>query len=149
MGLFIKDGGHDRLIGHVIGNRVSGGRITEGSMSMPENWQTLARNAAFKVDGEVIGNDPNGASIAIHSVAISPEYQGKGVGKALVAAYIQYIKDAQVLADCIMLIAHDYLIRFYESTGFKNCGSSHCQFAGGGWFDLVPKFPNPTSILYY
>jgi hypothetical protein len=52
-----------------------------------------------------------------------------------------------VLADCIMLIAHDYLIRFYESTGFKNCGSSHCQFAGGGWFDLVIPQPYFNFIL--
>ncbi|CAI7623812.1 unnamed protein product [Penicillium pancosmium] len=137
IGLFINDGGNDRLIGHVIGNRISGGRVTEGSILMPENWRTLARNEAFTANGEVIGNDPNGTAIAVHSVAISPEYQGKGVGRAMVAAYIQYIKDAKIPAECIMLIAHDYLVRFYESTGFENCGNSHCQFAGGGWFDLV------------
>lgn len=137
IGLFINEEGNERLIGHVIGNRLSGGRVTEGSILMPENWRTVAHNKAFTAEGQVIGNDPNGAAIAVHSVAISPEYQGKGVGKALVAAYIQYIKDTNMPAECITLIAHDYLIRFYESAGFESRGKSHCQFAGGGWFDMV------------
>lgn len=58
-------------------------------MLMPENWRSVPPNQAVVVDGQVIGNDPNGRTIAIHSVVIVPEFQGNGIGKALVKAYIQ------------------------------------------------------------
>lgn len=137
LGLFVKEEQNDRLIGHVIANRTSTQSITEGSMEMPENWRSLTPNDVVKVHGEVIGNDPNGTTIAIHSVVIIPEFQGKGVGKELVKAYIKYIRDVNIPGDRLLLIAHGHLIKFYESTGFKNQGRSECQFAGGGWFDLV------------
>ena len=133
----MKEEENDRLIGHTIANRTSASSITEGSMEMPENWRSLTPNDVVKVDGEVIGNDPNGTTIAIHSVVIIPEFQGKGVGKTLVKAYIRYIRDANILGDRLLLIAHRHLIKFYESAGFKNQGQRECQFAGGGWFDLV------------
>ncbi|OQE29950.1 hypothetical protein PENSTE_c002G01303 [Penicillium steckii] len=139
LGLFVKEEENDRLIGHTIANRTSASSITEGSMEMPENWRSLTPNDVVQVDGEVIGNDPNGTTIAIHSVVIIPEFQGKGVGKALVKAYIRYIRDANIPGDRLSLIAHGHLIKFYESAGFKNQGQSECQFAGGGWFDLDLK----------
>lgn len=43
----------------------------------------------------------------------------------------------KVPAERVVLIAHGHLVKFYESAGFENRGPSPCQFAGGGWFDLV------------
>ncbi|GAB1203052.1 hypothetical protein APSETT445_001678 [Aspergillus pseudonomiae] len=68
---------------------------------------------------------------------ILPAYQGTGVGNYLVKEYVEYIRNAEIEADRIVLICHDYLIRFYESAGFVNRGLSRCQFAGGGWVDMV------------
>ena len=104
---------------------------------MPDNWRNLPAGQACIVDGQLIGNDPNGKTIAVHSVVMSPEYQGNGAGKALVKAYIEYIKELKVATDGIVLIAHDYLIKFYEGAGFVNRGRSSCQFAGDVWYDLV------------
>ncbi|KAF9888607.1 hypothetical protein FE257_008539 [Aspergillus nanangensis] len=137
LGLFIKAKDNERLIGHVIANRTSFKTATDGSMLMPESWRSLAPHDVSLCEGEIIGNDPAGGTVAIHSVAISPEYQGKGVGRALVKAYVQYIREANVVADRIVLIAHGHLIGFYEAAGFHNFGPSPCQFAGGGWFDMV------------
>lgn len=117
--------------------RVPTKEITEGSMHMPDNWRNLPAGQACIVDGQLIGNDPNGKTIAVHSVVMSPEYQGNGAGKALVKAYIEYIKELKVATDGIVLIAHDYLIKFYEGAGFVNRGRSSCQFAGDVWYDLV------------
>lgn len=149
LGLFIKDGESERLIGHVIANRASGEYVTDGSMMMPENWQTLSGDEAVIIDGQVVGNDPKGSTVTIHSVVIIPEFQGKGVGKALVDAYIQYIKDAKIPAKRLAMIAHGHLIKFYESSGFEKQGLSKCQFAGGGWYDLVMLSNNDCFFGVY
>jgi GNAT superfamily N-acetyltransferase len=145
VGLFIKtQTGIDQQIGHVIGARTSSNTITEASMGMPENWESLPSDEAVVVDGQVVGNDPMGENVAIHSVVTIPQFQGRGVGKALVRAYIEYIKETQRGSDfrSIVLIAHDYLVKFYEQGGFENRGVSECRFAGGVWFDLVCEFDN-------
>jgi ribosomal protein S18 acetylase RimI-like enzyme len=139
LGLFIEneDGvGSDKLIGHVIALRTHDTRITDGSVGMPTNWRSLDDEPVF-VDGELIGNHKYGENIAIHSVAVSPEYQGKKVGRALVRAYIEYLGRGCFGANKAVLIAHDYLVKFYEDVGFKNLGKSESSFAGGGWFDMV------------
>lgn len=137
MGLFIKTEDKEELVGHIIGMRVPSKDITEGSMHMPERWREIPAGQAHLVNGQLIGNDPKGKTIAIHSVVVSPQYQGNGTGKALVKSYIEFIKESNVEADGIVLIAHDYLIKFYEGAGFVNRGRSTCQFAGEVWYDLV------------
>ncbi|KAK1142924.1 hypothetical protein N8T08_007165 [Aspergillus melleus] len=103
---------------------------------MPENWTSLAADEVVTVNGEAIGSEPHGGSVAVHCLAVVPEFQGKGVGRALFNAYIEYIKSGVVRADRIVIIAHDHLIRFYESFEFGNEGPSACAFGGGGWFDM-------------
>ncbi|KAJ5454076.1 acyl-CoA N-acyltransferase [Penicillium daleae] len=137
MGLFIKTPTGGRQIGHVIGARISSNTITEASMGMPENWQSLPVSEPVVVDGQTVGNDPSGGNVAIHSVVTIPEFQGKGIGRDMVKAYVEYIREEARDVKSIVLIAHDYLIRFYEQGGFKNRGTSECRFAGGVWTDLV------------
>ncbi|PLB50821.1 acyl-CoA N-acyltransferase [Aspergillus steynii IBT 23096] len=141
LGLFIQppNTAREQLIGHIIANRTRASLVTHESMLMPDSWASLPPNTAATVNGEIIGNDPQGTNIAIHSVAMVPEYQGGGVGRALVKEYIEYIRRSKesIQAERIILLAHDYLIRFYESVGFVESGPSACQFAGGGWFDLA------------
>ncbi|CAG8887117.1 unnamed protein product [Penicillium egyptiacum] len=139
LGLFVEneqDPASPTLIGHVIAVRSPYTRITDGSMAMPENWRSLDDEPVF-VNDELIGNHKYGDSIAIHSVAISPEYQGKKVGRALVRAYLEHLGRGCFGASKVVLIAHDYLVNFYESVGFKNQGKSPSNFAGGVWFDMT------------
>ncbi|KAJ5950967.1 uncharacterized protein N7479_009380 [Penicillium vulpinum] len=143
LGLFVEneqDPASSTLIGHVIAVRSPYTRITDGSMSMPENWRTLPDDEPVFVNDELIGNHKYGDTIAIHSVAISPEYQGKKVGRALVRAYIEHLGRGRFGAGRVVLIAHDYLVNFYESVGFKNQGRSQSNFAGGVWFDMTYSF---------
>ncbi|KAJ5152708.1 uncharacterized protein N7482_009186 [Penicillium canariense] len=136
LGLFLKTENGDRHIGHVIGNKLSSNSITESSMHMPANWESQPANEPCVLDGQTVGHDPKGENLAIHSVVTIPEFQGRGIGKALVKAYIAFVRQEEIPAKNILLIAHDYLIKFYESAGFENHGPSACQFAGGGWYDL-------------
>jgi ribosomal protein S18 acetylase RimI-like enzyme len=148
LGLFVNNE-HESpptLIGHVIAVRSPYEVVTDGSMSMPEDWESLPNDKPVFVDGELIGNHKDGNSIAIHSVAISPDYQGKRVGRALVSAYTRHLKKGSFDASRAVLIAHDYLVHFYESVGFRNLGVSKSRFAGGVWYDMVcllfPSFIN-------
>ena len=89
------------LIGHVIATRSSSNRVTDGAMEMPQNWQSLAADKEVTVDGEAMGSEPRGGNVAMRSLAITPAYQQKGVGRGLMNAYIEYIKWCCVCrADC-------------------------------------------------
>ena len=102
-------------------------------MQLPANWKN---ERASVEDGQAVGHEEGGSTIAIHSLAVDPKHQGKQVGSTLMKSYIHRIREAQI-ADRIAIIVHDHLIPFYESFGFESHGPSKCQFGGGGWVDMV------------
>lgn len=100
-------------------------------------------------NGETIGHDEYSRNIALHSLAVLPEHQGKQVGSTLLKSYIQRIREAGI-ADRIVIIAHDNLVPFYEGFGFENRGPSDCKHGGGGWYDLVRLSPvYPLLLLLF
>lgn len=121
------------LIGHIIATRTSEPCVTDRSMKLPSKWQ--GERWTFE-DGEAVGHEEGGGTIAIHSLAVLEEHQGKQVGSTLMKSYIHRIREAQI-ADRIAIIAHDHLVDFYKSFGFEDHGESKCQFGGGGWRDMV------------
>jgi GNAT superfamily N-acetyltransferase len=112
-------------------------------MELPANWQSERMTVE---NGETVGHDEYGGTIAIHSLAVLPEHQGKQVASTLMKSYIQRIRDAQI-AERLSIIAHDHLVPFYESFGFENRGLSKCQFGGGGWTNLVSTIPSESLFL--
>lgn len=83
-----------------------------------------------------LGNKQDGRTVAIHSLAVLPNFQHKGLGTTLMKAYLDRLAKQDV-ADKAALIAHQEMIPYYEKFGFKNRGKSAAQFGGGGWFDMV------------
>jgi GNAT superfamily N-acetyltransferase len=53
-----------------------------------------------------VGHQEAGRTIVLHSVAILPHFQGRGLGRVLMQGYIQQMNGAAV-ADRLALIAHD------------------------------------------
>ena len=88
---------------------------------------------------ELRGHHDNGRTIAVHSLAVLPEYQKKGLGKIVMKAYVQRMEGAGV-AERISLLAHGDMIKFYEGLGFEDKGESGVVFGGGGWRNMV-SFP--------
>ncbi|KAJ6172077.1 hypothetical protein N7470_001144 [Penicillium chermesinum] len=129
------------LVGHIIATRTSEPCVTDRSMRLPSNWQN--ERWTFE-DNQAIGHEEGGSTIAIHSLAVCPEHQGKQVGSTLMKSYIHRIREAQI-ADRVAIIAHDHLVPFYESFGFESRGPSKCQFGGGGWVDLVLEFGSESN----
>lgn len=85
-----------------------------------------------------LGHKEAGSTICIHSLAVLPKYQGKGLGKTLMKAYLQRMEGHGV-AERTALIAHEELIPYYEKFGYVNKGKSAVKFGGGGWYDMVKE----------
>lgn len=105
-------------------------------MGVPKDWRIKKSTLPSPGEEEPVGHQDQGSTIAIHSLAVLPEHQDKGLGKMLLKSYIQRIQDAKI-ADRLVLLAHDHLLPFYTGLGFENAGRSKCTLGGGGWNDLV------------
>ncbi len=91
----------------------------------------------FLTDDLFHGSKPNpssGGTIAVTGLAISKEFQGQGIGTALIAA----LKDVAVSQNRlgITLTCHDHLISYYEMNGFSDQGLSESVHGGGIWFNM-------------
>ncbi|KAL2360727.1 hypothetical protein RJZ56_006407 [Blastomyces dermatitidis] len=131
-----------QLIAHILATRTPALCVTDAAMGIPPNWRDKSSSTLESCNGsEPLGHQDQGSTIAVHSLAVLPEHQGKRLGSTLLKAYIQRIKDAAI-ANRIALLAHDHLIPFYTSLGFENRGLSDCTFGGGGWYSMVLDFAN-------
>lgn len=90
-------------------------------------------------DGVRRGHKEDGKTVAMHSLAVLPDFQGKGLGKTLVRAFLQRL-EGQGVGERVALLSHEGLVPYYESLGFENKGQSQAAFGGGGWFDMVKVF---------
>lgn len=121
------------LIGHVIATQSSETQVTDESMEFPPDWQSNTSTV------ETRGHRDGGRTIAVHSVAILPAYQNRGLGKTIVRSHTQRMETSGI-GDRIALLAHDPLVGFYEKAGFENKGKSDAKFGGGGWNDMIYEF---------
>lgn len=87
---------------------------------------------------QTVGHDEAGRTLALHSLAVLPDYQGLGVGKMLMKAYVQRMVEAEV-ADRIALLTYPKLVPWYEKFGFEKIGESKATHGGGGWIDMVRR----------
>ena len=82
----------------------------------------------------VIGD--GGMSFYIKDFAVIPSYQGKGVGKSLMAALERYVKECKPLdwAVSLELISSKEAVNFYKKYGFEE---RPCTWDGPGMFKMV------------
>ena len=98
-------------------------------------------NARYIHDDLFTQSQPNpatGGFCAILSLAVAPEYQGKGIAGKLLEELISQCRTAK--RDGITLTCLENLIPFYEKHGFKNEGVSASEHAGEIWYNLVMVF---------
>lgn len=123
------------LLGHVVATKTTTLVVTDEDMAYPTPSDPDPK----------LGHKEEGRTVCIHSLAVLPQYQGKGLGKTLLKAYLHRIKSQQV-ADNAALIAHEHLIPYYEKLGFVNRGPSKAQFGGGGWYDMVKELKGSRDV---
>ncbi|KAK0936064.1 hypothetical protein LTR29_012342 [Friedmanniomyces endolithicus] len=132
------------LLGHIIATKTTNPTIKDEDMAVPSSPNPT--NTTDPSDPPAAppapappapaGHKEEGRTLAIHSLAILPQYQRHGLGRTLLQAYLQRM-ESHAIGDRAALIAHEALVPFYERFGFVNQGRSGVEFAGGGWWDLV------------
>ncbi|TKX25375.1 acetyltransferase (GNAT) domain-containing protein 6 [Elsinoe australis] len=147
------------LLGHVIATKTTNLYVRDEDMELPPKWReehqrgidspstvtpagTPKLGASSDSKGSALpGHKEEGRTICIHSLAVLPDFQGKGLGRLLMRSYIQRMESSGV-ADRIAIIAHDQLVPFYEGMGFESRGKSPVVFGGGNWVDMVLDLRN-------
>lgn len=102
-----KNGAISVLVGHVVACKTNDLTATDDSMSVPEDWDSPHPAPTRR------GHQEAGRTIVLHSVAILPGFQGRGIGRVLMMAYMQNMNGAGI-ADRLTLIAHDVSFRATE-----------------------------------
>lgn len=110
----------EKLVGHIIATKTEGKHVSDKSM-------------------EIGGHIESGSTIAIHSVVVDPEYQGKHIGYIMLKDYVQKFFGL-CTAEGMALLAHEKLVPFYTKHGFKDEGKSSSNFAGESWKALRLPF---------
>jgi ribosomal protein S18 acetylase RimI-like enzyme len=132
-------------------------RIGYASESGPELF-TVARNvdndqvvaflcttlttADLVTDESMSVHEPNGQTICLHSVCVSPDYRKQGIATKLMTKWIEQLKNVnEGLEDKkytrIALLSRPRLTGLYESVGFKNIGVSKVVHGPEPWIDCV------------
>jgi GNAT superfamily N-acetyltransferase len=94
-----KDGAISVLLGHIVSTKTTTQTVTNESMDYPRDW---ASESSAPTN---LGHIEGGRTIVLHSVAILPQFQGRGLGRVLIMAYMQQMNGAGI-ADRLALIAH-------------------------------------------
>ncbi|CAD0094835.1 unnamed protein product [Aureobasidium vineae] len=126
------------LLAHCVVTKTINPTVMDEDMEVPNDWKTSS------VSSDNIGHREEGRTIAVHSLAVLPSLQNRGLGSTLLKAFIQRMEYVQA-ADRVALLAHGELVKFYEKLGFQNKGPSKATFGGGNWVDMVSS---PTENNY-
>jgi len=81
---------------------------------------------------------PNGAWQTVFGIAVLPEYQHRGIARALMGHFINTAKKQKKAG--LILTCKDEKIGFYESFGYVNEGVSESSHGGAKWNDMVLRF---------
>lgn len=118
------------LIAHVVATMTDTPHVTDRAMDYPPDWKSSDTR------DDPRGHRGQGRTLAVHSVAVLPEYQKMKLGITVMKAYLQRMSSARV-ADRVSLLAHREFVGFYEKLGFEEEGVSSSELYGGGWVNMV------------
>ena len=82
-------------------------------------------------------NPSTGGFQSILSLAVHPDYRGKGIAPQLLGELERNCVKSKRKG--ITLTCLDYLVPFYEANGYQNEGESDSVHAGLVWFNLVKE----------
>lgn len=101
-----RNGAISVLIGHIVAAKTTTPLVTDDSMDYPRDWNSETPTPSR------LGHQEGGRTIVLHSVAVLPRFQGRGLGSVLMMAYMQQMNGAGI-ADRLALIAHDVSIALF------------------------------------
>lgn len=84
---------------------------------------------------KLIGHVRNGKNNVIFSLAVHPDFRGKGIAKSLINRIIS-VSD-QKEKKSILLLCKDQLVNFYQHLGFSYSKPSNSDFGGYTWHEMT------------
>ncbi|EPE31340.1 Acyl-CoA N-acyltransferases (Nat) [Glarea lozoyensis ATCC 20868] len=146
------DGAVSVMLGHVVSSKTTSPTCTDASMDYPKDWESTigdVKKGQDDLSGHgAIGHQEQGRTVVLHSVAIAPGFQGRGMGGVLMKSYISSIAGSGV-ADRLALLAHEEKVEWYEKLGFVSKGPSAVKGCGGNWIDMVYEVKKPEARARY
>ncbi|KAF4495079.1 Polyamine N-acetyltransferase 1 [Fusarium agapanthi] len=135
---FVEDSASsdDVLLAHVISTKTTNKSVKDEDMDYPRNWKQDPQGDC------AVGHNQNGRTIALHALAVAPDYQRVGLGKAIMRGFIQRTKSLNA-ADRISILTYDRLVPYYQRLGFEHYGKSESEYAGVAWHDLSYILSSP------
>lgn len=86
------------LMAHIVCTLSNDPVVTDEAMDLPEAWRTTRSTKS--------GHQEFGSTICLHSLAVLPSYQGRGLGMTIMTSFLQQMSSAGI-AKRIALIAHE------------------------------------------
>ena len=82
----------------------------------------------------MVGHVKDGRNMVIFSLAVLPEFQGKGISKQLMARFIEVSKALK--KEKVLLICKSELVPYYQNYGFLYGGKSNSKHGGFEWHEM-------------
>ena len=83
---------------------------------------------------DMIGHHNNGRNMVIFSLAVLPQFRGKGISKKLMEKFIDVSK--KLGKEKILLLCKPGLIPYYQKFGFFDLGKSKSRHGGFTWHEM-------------
>lgn len=87
------------LLAHIVATASDSKTVKDRDMEIPSSWKTS------KPKGSDKGHLEGGATICLHSLAVSPKLQGCGLGKLVIKSFLQQMQ--AIGAKRVALICQD------------------------------------------
>jgi ribosomal protein S18 acetylase RimI-like enzyme len=81
------------------------------------------------------GHDPAAPHLVIFSLAVDPDYRGKGISRLLMKRYLQFARESGKTS--VLLICREHLLGYYRSFGFRFRADSESDFGGHRWHEMA------------
>lgn len=103
-----------------------------GFINSGATFEVQMADEAFK---ELIGHDPAGSEVVIMSVVVHPDFQGLGLAKQLMIAFIAHMRELGKIR--INLMCREQHVGLYAGFGFAYLKASASEHGGLAWHEMA------------
>lgn len=124
-----------------------------------EKWKDIIPQTTVFIaetnDGEVVGFAGGGKERTgkypdfegeLYAIYILEEYQGKGIGRLLVEAVVEDLKQKKIFSMTVQVLAENNSRLFYESLGAEKIGTDELEISGKQLDSLIYGWKNINTI---
>ncbi|CAH1257964.1 AANAT [Branchiostoma lanceolatum] len=80
-------------------------------------------------------HDPDGETMVLHLLCVEEQSRRRGIGQALMKAFIDYVKAKETKVKRVILMCHAELIPVYTRVGFTLVGRAEVKFGKRSWYE--------------